>query len=43
MTTSRQKTKVDLTPETSCICNIPQTVDNVQHNIKRRRHGASSQ
>jgi hypothetical protein len=31
--TSHLKTGVESTPETSCISNIPQTMDNVQHNV----------
>jgi hypothetical protein len=33
MTTSHLKTGVKPTPETLCISNIPQTMDNVQHNV----------
>jgi hypothetical protein len=33
MTTNHLKTGVESTPETSCTSNIPQTLDNVQHNV----------
>jgi hypothetical protein len=33
MTTSHLKTGVEPTPETSCISNIPQTIDSVQHSV----------
>jgi hypothetical protein len=35
MTTNHLKMGVEPTPEMSCISNIPQTVDNVQHSIHK--------
>jgi hypothetical protein len=38
MTVNNLKTAVEPTPETTCIQNISQTVDNVQHNVPVTLH-----